>query len=140
MPQAQRISIPQRRAELKLTGLHMLNSACPMRDVLDRVGDQWSLLVLFHLREHMCRFGELKAEIGDISPRVLTLTVRRLEQDGLVSRKVYPTVPPKVEYTLTPLGRSLTTTMQGLVEWAERNHSRIRTARNRYAQRAKAAA
>ena len=111
---------------------------CPMRDVLDRVGDQWSLLVLFYLTERTHRFGELKAAIGDISPRVLTHTLRHLEQDGMVRRKVYPTVPPKVEYTLTPLGRSLTNVMRGLVRWAERHHARIRLAREVYAERAAA--
>ena len=109
-----------------------------MRDVLDRVGDQWSLLVLFYLAERTHRFGELKTANGDISPRVLTHTLRHLEQDGMVRRKVYPTVPPKVEYTLTPLGRSLTRVMRGLVRWAERHHARIRLAREVYAGRAAA--
>lgn len=113
-------------------------SDCPMRDVLDRVGDQWSLLVLFFLTQKTHRFGELKSAIGDISPRVLTHTLRHLEQDGMVRRKVYPTVPPKVEYRLTPLGRSLTTVMRGVVRWAERNHARIRVAREEYAERAAA--
>lgn len=108
---------------------------CPMRDVLDRVGDQWSLLVLFYLTERTHRFGELKSAIGDISPRVLTHTLRHLEQDGMVRRKVFATVPPRVEYTLTPLGRSLTRVMRGLVRWAERHHARIRLAREVYAGR-----
>ena len=107
-----------------------------MRNVLDRVGDQWSLLVLFYLTERTHRFGELKSAIGDISPRVLTQTLRHLEQDGLVSRKMYPTIPPKVEYSLTRLGRSLTTVMRSVVRWAERNHHRIHTAREQYSQRA----
>ena len=103
-----------------------------MRDILDRVGDRWSLLVLFHLVDGTRRFGELKAQLGDISPRVLTQTVRHLEQDGLVSRRVYSWIPPKVEYTLTPLGRSLTTTMLPLVKWAESNRRQIARARQVY--------
>jgi DNA-binding HxlR family transcriptional regulator len=106
-----------------------------MRDILDRVGDRWSLLVLFHLLEGTRRFGELKAEIGDISPRVLTETVRHLEQDGLVSRRVYSSIPPKVEYTLTDLGRSLTSTMRPLVAWAESNRRQIAKARHTYETR-----
>ena len=104
-----------------------------MRDVLDRVGDRWSLLVLFHLVDGTLRFGELKAEIGDISPRVLTETVRHLEQDGLISRRVYATSPPKVEYALTDLGKSLTGTMRPLVTWAESNRGHIAKARRNYA-------
>ena len=106
-----------------------------MRDVLDRVGDRWSLLVLFYLVDGTRRFGELKAEIGDISPRVLTETVRRLEQDGLVSRRVYASIPPKVEYTLTSLGHSLTSTMRPLVSWAESNRRHIAKARLAYGTR-----
>ena len=106
---------------------------CPMRDVLDRVGDQWSLLVIASLEEGTLRFGQLQRRIGDISPRVLTHTLRHLEQDGLVARKVFPTSPPRVDYSLTDLGRSLHATMQGLVHWATSNHQQIREARQRYA-------
>jgi len=106
---------------------------CPMRDVLDRVGDQWSLLVIAGLEEGTLRFGQLQRRIGDISPRVLTHTLRHLEQDGLVARKVFPTSPPRVDYSLTGLGHSLHDTMQGLVQWANTNHQQIREARLRYA-------
>ncbi len=106
---------------------------CPMRDVLDRVGDQWSLLVILCLEEGTLRFGQLQRRIGDISPRVLTHTLRHLEQDGLVARKVFPTSPPRVDYSLTGLGHSLHDTMLGLVQWAETNHQQIREARLRYA-------
>ena len=106
---------------------------CPMRDVLDRVGDQWSLLVIAGLEEGTLRFGQLQRRIGDISPRVLTHTLRHLEQDGLVARQVFPTSPPRVDYSLTALGRSLHDTMQVLVHWATTNHQQIREARLRYA-------
>ena len=106
---------------------------CPMRDVLDRIGDQWSMLVILCLEEGTLRFGQLQRRIGDISPRVLTHTLRHLEQDGLVSRKVFPTSPPRVDYSLSDLGRSLHDTMQVLVDWAATNHQQIREARLRYA-------
>jgi len=106
---------------------------CPMRDVLDRIGDQWSMLVILCLEEGTLRFGQLQRRIGDISPRVLTHTLRHLEQDGLVARQVFPTSPPRVDYSLTALGRSLHDTMQVLVHWATTNHQQIREARLRYA-------
>jgi len=106
---------------------------CPMRDVLDRIGDQWSMLVILCLEEGTLRFGQLQRRIGDISPRVLTHTLRHLEQDGLVARQVFPTSPPRVDYSLTALGHSLHDTMQVLVHWATTNHQQIREARLRYA-------
>lgn len=105
---------------------------CPVRDVLDRIGDRWSLLVLLNLSRGPVRFTALKRAIGDISQRMLAKTVRTLEQDGLVSRKVYPTVPPKVEYALTAMGMSLLEKFQPLVEWADENHQAVREARARY--------
>ena len=78
---------------------------CPIRDVLNQIGDQWSLLILEALAERTLRFNELNREIGDISRQMLSRTLKRLETDGYVSRTVYAEVPPRVEYTLTPLGR-----------------------------------
>jgi DNA-binding HxlR family transcriptional regulator len=105
---------------------------CPIRDVLNRIGDRWSLLVLHELERGTLRFGELKKRIPDISQRMLAQTLRHLEQDGLVSREVFPSVPPRVEYTLTPLGVTLLDRMQGLFEWAVENHGAIRAARSAY--------
>ena len=102
---------------------------CPVRDVLDRVGDQWSVLVLFSLAERVMRFGELKKHIGDISPRVLTQTLRYLEQDGLVTRKMFATIPPRVDYTITDLGRSLTESMKPVIFWAMENQAAIQQSR-----------
>lgn len=103
---------------------------CPIRDVLDRMGDRWSMLALFKLEAGgTLRFTALKSEIPDISQRMLAQTLRHLEQDGLVSRTVYPTRPPRVEYALTPLGQSFLQPMQGLLLWAKQNHQRIRSAR-----------
>ena len=102
---------------------------CPIRDVLDRIGDRWSLLVLTELRDGAVRFSALRRRIDDISQRMLALTLRNLEQDGLVSRTVHPSVPPSVEYDLTELGRSILDPVDRMVEWASRHHDAIRSAR-----------
>jgi len=108
---------------------------CPVRDVLNRVGDKWSVLVLHLLSTKIRRFTELKNEIDGISQRMLTVTLRGLERDGLVSRTVYPVVPPRVDYALTDLGQSLSETINNLVDWAERNRPLIDNARNEYDRR-----
>jgi DNA-binding HxlR family transcriptional regulator len=105
---------------------------CPIRNVLDRLGDAWSLLVIVKLREGPHRFNALKREIGDISQRMLAVTLRHLERDGLVSRRVFPTNPPQVEYALTDLGRSLVTPIDTLADWASENHDAVKRARNAY--------
>jgi DNA-binding HxlR family transcriptional regulator len=105
---------------------------CPIRSVLDRIGDQWSLLVLLTLVNGTHRFTELQRAIGDISKRVLADTLRKLERDGFVSRKAYPSIPPKVEYRLRPLGESLAAQLRPLVEWANKNHAAVRKARTAY--------
>jgi DNA-binding HxlR family transcriptional regulator len=109
-----------------------IHEACPIRDVLDRVGDRWSLLVLEKLSPGRRRFTEIKRAIGDISQRMLAQTLRRLEQDGLVTRTVQPTIPPRVDYELTALGRSLLEPFNALVRWAQENHDAVRAARARY--------
>lgn len=105
---------------------------CPIRDVLDRCGDRWSILVLHSLENGTLRFTVLKKTIGDISQRMLAKTLRRLEEDGFVSRKIHPTVPPRVNYSLTPLGRSLMQQIGQLVAWADAHHQEVRTAREVY--------
>jgi DNA-binding HxlR family transcriptional regulator len=105
---------------------------CPIRDVLDRLGDRWTLLVLMELRHGTLRFSALKKHIEDISQRMLAQTLRQLEYDGLVSRKLYPTIPPKVEYSLTALEHSMLKPVGGLIEWASENHDEVRAARARY--------
>jgi len=104
---------------------------CPIRDVLDRIGDRWSLLVLTELEKGTLRFSVLRRSIDDISQRMLAQTLRHLEEDGLISRTVHPTVPPQVEYSLTDLGSSLLEPVGALVDWAGRNHESIRAARAR---------
>ena len=106
---------------------------CPVRGVLDRLSDRWTVLVLLTLDDYgTMRFTALKTRIPDVSQRMLAQTLRRLEQYGLVARTVYPTIPPKVEYALTPLGRSFLPPLRGLVSWARRNRSKVRAARAAY--------
>ncbi|MFC6673374.1 winged helix-turn-helix transcriptional regulator [Marinobacterium aestuariivivens] len=109
---------------------------CPVRDVLDRIGDQWSLLVLLTLQGETKRFNVLMREIGDISKQMLSRTLKQLEQDGYIRRTVYAEVPPRVEYDLTDLGRSFLEPMKLLVAWADTHHPAIREARRAYSQRA----
>ena len=104
-------------------------AACPVRNVLDRIGDKWTMLMLVALAAGPCRFSELHRVVPDISKRMLTQTLRDLERDGLVTRHVFPTKPPKVEYRLSTLGLSVLTPLAGLVEWAERSHAAVREAR-----------
>ena len=107
-------------------------AVCPIRDVLDRVGDQWSLLVLGALAQNTLRFNALKREVEGISQQMLARTLRRLEEDGLVSRKPFPVIPPRVDYALTPLGRSFLEPFSALINWADKNHAAIQVARKSY--------
>jgi DNA-binding HxlR family transcriptional regulator len=114
-----------------------LENACPVRGVLDRIGDKWSFLIVSMLAEKPLRFGELRRSVPDISQRMLTQTLRELQRDGLVDRAVFPTNPPSVEYSLTTLGQSLLEPMNGLIAWAEKNHAKIKAARAQYDKQAK---
>lgn len=113
-----------------------LTGDCPIRDVLDRIGDRWSVLVLWMLQDGTLRFMEIKRGIPDVSQRMLAKTLRCLEEDGLVERRVHAVVPPKVEYSLSPLGRSLMQPMGQLIDWAAAHHDRVKHARSDYAARA----
>lgn len=99
---------------------------CPIRNVLARVGDKWSLLVLYNL-QHMepVRFKELQRQIPDISQKSLTQTLRTLEEDGFVSREVFPEVPPRVEYSLTPRALSFLPLVENIINWAKENMDEI---------------
>ncbi|NDV52501.1 MULTISPECIES: helix-turn-helix domain-containing protein [unclassified Salipiger] len=111
------------------TGAPEDEAQCPVRDVLDRVGQKWTLLILVALEPSPKRFSQLQRQVGDISKRMLTQTLRQLERDGLVSRQVFPTKPPSVEYALTELGRSALAPIGALLVWADSNHQTIRAAR-----------
>lgn len=104
-------------------------SRCPVRDVLDRVGQKWTLLILAALEAGPRRFSALQRAVGDISKRMLTQTLRDLQRDGLISRQVFPTKPPSVEYALTPLGRSALEPIGAMMHWADAHHDAIRAAR-----------
>ncbi|CAN5368644.1 helix-turn-helix domain-containing protein [soil metagenome] len=100
--------------------------------VLSRVGDKWSVLVIMMLGDRPRRFNELKRMIGGISQRMLTLTLRGLERDGLVKRTIFPTIPPRVDYELTELGRGLSEPVKALGAWALANQPEIQTARQNF--------
>jgi DNA-binding HxlR family transcriptional regulator len=112
--------------------LHVPEQCLAVHEVLSRVGDKWSVLVVTSLGDGPRRFNELRRTLGSISQRMLTLTVRALERDGLVTRTVYPTIPPRVEYELTTLGRSLLEPVKALGDWAVQNRPAIQAARQRF--------
>ena len=112
-------------------------AACPVRNVLDRVGDKWTMLALVALAPVPRRFSELHRTIPDISKRMLTQTLRDLERDGLADREVFPTKPPQVRYSLSPLGVSVLRPLAALVGWAEDSYPAIRDARQRFDAAAK---
>jgi len=104
---------------------------CPVRNVIDRIGDKWSVLVLMVLEDgNVLRFNEIWGSIQTISQKMLAVTLKTLEADGLVKRTVYPQIPPKVEYELTERGRSLLPHLHGLVLWAKENMMEIKESRN----------
>lgn len=116
------------------------DEGCPMRDILDRVGDKWSALVVILLGDGKLRFSDLRRAVEGISQRMLTQTLRQLERDGLVERTVYPSVPVRVEYELTALGRTLIEPLSALANWAENHRTAILTARAAYDCREEVAA
>jgi DNA-binding HxlR family transcriptional regulator len=109
-----------------------LEAVCPIRGVLDKLGDKWSMLVILELSGGEHRFSELKRQIPDISQKMLTQTLRILQRDGLVARAVHPTVPPAVSYRLTPMGQSLLTPFGALVAWADGHHAAVISARRAF--------
>ncbi|MFK3985700.1 winged helix-turn-helix transcriptional regulator [Micromonospora sp. NPDC050397] len=106
--------------------------ACTVREVLDRVGGKWSVGIIIEASQGPVRFTELERKIEGISRRMLTLTLRNLERDGLLERTVYPTVPPKVEYRATEMAKELYGSLVMLTEWAERYRDAIAVARDNY--------
>ena len=117
---------------MKPRHLHATEDCRAVSEVLQRIGDKWSLLVVRRLGDGPTRFNELRHGIGGISQKMLTTTLRSLERDGFVTRTVYPTIPPRVEYELTDLGRELLVPVKGLAEWALVNIGRIHQARATY--------
>src|ERR1700752_3565487 len=112
--------------------LHVADECRAVSEVLARVGDKWTILVVNELGPGPRRFNEIRKALGSISQRMLTLRLRGLERDGLVTRTVFPTIPPKVEYELTALGRSLLVPVSGIGLWARQNRESIEAARKRF--------
>ncbi len=117
---------------MKPSDIHLPGDCRAVSDVLARVGDKWSVLVVSRLGQGPMRFNELRRSIGGISQRMLTLTLRGLERDGLLTRTAFPTIPPRVDYALTPLGRDLLNPVSALGAWAIRNQPKIARAREQF--------
>lgn len=123
---------PQEGTSMSPRNTQMPDECLFVREILDRVGDKWSLCIVGALRAGPKRFNELKRAVEGISQRMLTLTLRGLERDGLIKRKMYPTIPPRVDYELTDLGQTLLEPVLALVAWAEQNKVVIQGARSNY--------
>jgi DNA-binding HxlR family transcriptional regulator len=108
----------------------VFNPNCDSRQVLALLADRWSMLIIYALSLGVRRHGELKRMIGGISQKMLTQTLRSLERDGIVRRRVYPVVPPRVDYTLTPLGKTLLAPLRSICRWAETHLPQVRAARD----------
>lgn len=119
----------------KLARWNVYDAACPTRLVLDRVADKWTVLIVARLAAGTRRFGELCRDIGGITPKVLTQNLRKLERDGMIVRRIYASVPPKVEYALTPQGRTLVHLVEAIRVWAETHIEDILEAQQVYDQR-----
>jgi DNA-binding HxlR family transcriptional regulator len=117
---------------MKPTHLHLSEDCRAVSAVLQRVGDKWTILVVQRLGAGPRRFNELRNEVGGISQKMLTTTLRGLERDGFVTRTVFPTIPPRVDYELTDLGRELLVPVHALGEWARSNIGRIYAAREKF--------
>jgi len=117
---------------LKPRHLHLTEDCRAVSDILQRIGDKWTVLVVGKLGEGPMRFSELRNVIGGISQKMLTTTLRGLERDGFVTRKVYPTIPPRVDYALTELGCALLEPVGALGDWARANIGRVNEARARF--------
>jgi len=125
--------------EVTVQGRHPLSDDCrKVSQVLARVGDKWSVLTVMLLRDRPRRFNEMKRIVGGISQQMLTRTLRGLERDGMVTRTIFPTSPPQVEYALTDLGRSLSKPVLALGMWAQEHIAQIDAARSRFDRRNKA--
>jgi len=111
---------------------NVYKKACPTRLVLDRIADKWTTLVIGLLEQRPQRFSELQRQIEGISQKMLTQTLRELERDGLITRTIYAEVPPRVEYALTPLGRTLCSPIAAIRAWAEANIDEVSVAQTRY--------
>jgi DNA-binding HxlR family transcriptional regulator len=113
---------------------NVFDSHCPTRQVLDLIADKWTVLIIRRLADGTLRFAQLRRSVDGISQKVLTNILRSLERDGIVTRRIYASIPPKVEYSLTTLGRSLCNLVEGICGWAEANIEQVQAAREVYSQ------
>ena len=118
--------------ERNTTKPNVLSATCPSREVLDLIADKWTALVIHALKGDVKRYSEIQRAVGGITQKVLTATLRRLERNGMIERTVYPVVPPKVEYKLTRLGKSLFGVLMELSRWAEEHLHRVQEARKHF--------
>ena len=117
---------------LEISKYNALITSCPSQKVLDLIANKWVVLIIHALEQDTKRFSDLQRQVDGITQKMLTQTLRNLECDGIVGRKVYPVVPPKVEYYLTPLGQTLTEPLRSLCGWAEKHMGEVEEARHRY--------
>jgi DNA-binding HxlR family transcriptional regulator len=118
--------------------MRVADGKCGVREVLDLIANKWTTLVIYALSRGTKRYSELEHEIEGISQKMLTQTLRNLERDGLVSRVVYPVVPPRVDYTLTPLGKTLKEPLSAICAWAKQHHAELQAARARHQGKSRA--
>lgn len=118
--------------EVVISRPNVLDKYCPSRQVLELIADKWTVLVIYTIAGGVQRYEQIRRTISGISKKMLTQTLRDLERNGLVARKVYAVVPPKVEYTLTPLGQTLVETLRGVCSWAEAHIEEVELAQKRY--------
>ncbi|MBL9124213.1 MAG: helix-turn-helix transcriptional regulator [Planctomycetaceae bacterium] len=128
------VSIPNQREFTMPPAPNILDQGCPAQQALATIADKWAAIIVYALASGTKRFGELQRSIGGVSQKMLTQTLRNLERDGLVERTVFPVVPPRVEYRLTPLGNTLREPLSALCHWAEQHMGEVQAARARYAQ------
>ncbi len=124
---SRRLTVADRAADA-----HEVSGCAPARDILARIGDKWSMLIVILLGDGPLRFNDLKRQTDGITQRMLSRALKSLERDGLVSRHVTPSVPPRVDYALPPLGVSLWSVIKSLGKWAGENHSKIAISRSNY--------
>jgi DNA-binding HxlR family transcriptional regulator len=137
-PEHTKVTVPKPpipRALVLAPNAHLESDCRGVASILARVGDKWSVFVIMRLGDGPRRFNEIKRMVGGISQRMLTLTLRGLERDGLVTRTVFPTVPPRVDYELTDLGRGLWQPVEALGKWAAEHQAQIEGARQKFDQR-----
>ena len=131
------LSYPPQPALDRIANMGIFNTECEGHQILDKIANKWTILIIYALTQHKKRYSDLKQQIVGISPKMLVQNLRNLERNGLVERKIYPTIPPRVDYSLTPLGESLAEPLAILGEWAYQHISDVNTSIEEYDRRPK---